>query len=65
MRDYLKTFGANSPVRFNPRDVDLKSFGKETLYFTFVPGFRDTIRKGRKARAQILGVDTGLSPNVG
>jgi hypothetical protein len=64
MRDYKKTFGADSPVRFNPREVDLKSFGKETLYFTFIPGFREAIRNGAKARAQILGVATGLSPNV-
>ncbi len=64
MRDYKKTFGVDSPVQFHPREVDLKSFGKETLYSTFVPGFRDTIAKRAKARAQLLGVVRGLSSNL-
>ena len=56
MRDYQKTLGVDSPVRFRPREVDLKSFGKETLYFTFVPGCREAIRQHSKARAQLLGI---------
>lgn len=54
MRDYQKTFGLDSPVRFVPRLVDLKSFGEETLYFTLEPGCREAIRKHAKARFQIL-----------
>lgn len=56
MRDYQKTFGLDSPVKFIPRKVNLKSFGEETLYFTFGPGCREANRNHAKARAQILGV---------
>lgn len=64
MRDYQKTLGLDSPVRFRPRQVDLKSFGEETLYFTFVPGCREAIRMQRKARAQILGIVPSASAKL-
>jgi class 3 adenylate cyclase len=63
MRDYQKTFGLDSPVKFLPRQVKLKSFGEETLYFTFQP-CREAIRKHAKARIQILGVVPASSPNA-
>jgi hypothetical protein len=63
MRDYQKTFGVDSTVQFYPREVDLKSFGKETLYSAFVPGSRDTIAKRARVRAQLLAV-RGFSPNT-
>jgi class 3 adenylate cyclase len=55
MRDYQKTFGVDSPVKFIPRKLNLKSFGEETLYFTFGPGSREANRNHAKARAHILG----------
>ena len=55
-RDCEKTFGIDSPVRFNPREENLKSFGAETVYFTFLPGFRTAIRRQRPARALLLGI---------
>lgn len=36
-RDYNKRFGENSGVKFIPREVDLKSFGKETVFFVATP----------------------------
>ena len=58
-RDYEKTFGIDSGIRFNPQDLDLKSFGPETLYWTFKPGWRDAMRKQRKARADLLAIAVG------
>ena len=54
--DYEKTFGIDSGIRFNPQEMDLKSFGPEMVYWTFRPGWRDPIRKQRKARADLLGI---------
>lgn len=65
MRDNQKTFGLDSPVRFIPRQVDLKSFGKETLYFTFGPGCREAAREHARARIKLLGAGSPLSPNAG
>lgn len=55
-RDYEKTLGIDSGIRFNPQEMDLKSFGSETVHWTFKPGCRDAIRKQRKARADLLGI---------
>ena len=54
MKDYKKTFGVNSGIRFNPQQVPLKSFGVETVYWTFKPGRLKVIRKQQRARADLL-----------
>jgi class 3 adenylate cyclase len=53
-RDYEKTFGMDSGVRFNPQEKDLQSFGLETVYWTFRPGSRLAITKQRTARVDLL-----------
>ena len=55
-RDYEKTVGLDSGIRFNPQEMDLKSFGPETAFWIFKPGWRNAIRKQRKARADLLGI---------
>lgn len=49
-RDYERRLGSNTGVQFVPREVDLRSFGKETVYFTFKPEFRMVSRLHSNAR---------------
>lgn len=53
-RDYEKRFGEGSSVRFVPREVDLKSFGKETLYFVATSELRSAARNQQRARSLLL-----------
>jgi len=53
-RDYSRRLGTNTGVTFIPREVDLKSFGKETVYFTLAPEFRHARRIDARARQLIL-----------
>jgi class 3 adenylate cyclase len=53
-RDYERRLGKNTGVTFIPRVVDLKSFGKETVYFTFTPEFRKAMRIHKESRFQTL-----------
>lgn len=54
-RDYERRLGKNTGVTFIPRVVDLKSFGKETVYFTFTLEFRAARRRHFNARSTLLG----------
>jgi len=53
-RDYERRLGTNTGVKFIPRVVDMKSFGKETVYFTFTPEFRKASRIHWNARQTII-----------
>jgi len=53
-RDYDKRFGENSGVKFVPKEVELKSFGKETLYLVGTPGLVKAARTHRLARMSLL-----------
>jgi class 3 adenylate cyclase len=54
-RDYEKRFGEDSGVKFIPRDVDLKGFGKETVFFVATPSLLKTRRSRSEARKSLLG----------
>jgi class 3 adenylate cyclase len=54
-RDYNKRFGENSGVKFIPREVDLKSFGKETVFFVATPGLPKVRQQRYLARKALLG----------
>lgn len=55
-RDYERRLGTDSSVRFIPRQVDLKSFGQETLYLVVAPEFRQVRASHFQARTSLLGV---------
>ncbi len=55
-RDYERRLGTESGVRFIPREVDLKSFGKETIYFIATPELRNMSRTHLAARNSLLGI---------
>jgi hypothetical protein len=52
--DYERRLGMDSGVSFVPRDEDLKSFGKQTVYLVATRGLRISIRKQREARFSLL-----------
>jgi hypothetical protein len=52
--DYERRLGMDSGVRFVPREEDLKSFGKHTVYFVRTLGLRMAITKQREARFSLL-----------
>jgi len=54
-RDYDKRFGESSGVRFIPREVDLKSFGKETVFFVATPALKKTRQEKFNSRQALLG----------
>src|SRR2546421_417292 len=54
-RDYERRLGAETGVRFMPEEVDLKSFGKETLYRILTIELREAKRMHFNARAALLG----------
>jgi class 3 adenylate cyclase len=58
-RDYDRRFGRDSGVRFIPREVDLKSFGKEIVYFVRTPELMNVRRSHFEARSSLL--KTGAS----
>jgi class 3 adenylate cyclase len=53
-RDYDRRFGRDSGVLFIPREVDLKSFGKETVYFVRTPELMDARRSHSERRFALL-----------
>lgn len=53
-RDFNKRYGDNSGVKFIPREVDLKSFGKETVFFVATPGLAKMRQEKFKARQALL-----------
>jgi len=53
-RDFNKRYGDGSGVKFIPREVDLKSFGKETVYFVATPRLLKTRQEKFKARQALL-----------
>jgi class 3 adenylate cyclase len=55
-RDYERRLGTDSGLRFVPRVEELKSFGKETLYFIGAPALLNVRRSQRIARASLLGI---------
>src|SRR6266403_3971635 len=55
-RDYEKRFGEDSGVKFIPKEVVLKSFGPETLYFVATPSLAQTRRHYWSSRYSLLGV---------
>lgn len=61
-RDYEKTFGTDSDVTFIEREVELRSFGRETLWKVRSRTLRRAIASQRTARAALLG--TGKIPLI-
>lgn len=57
-RDYDRRFGKDSGVRFIPREVDLKSFGKETVYFVRTADVMSARRSHFEARSPLLKAGT-------
>jgi class 3 adenylate cyclase len=55
-RDFEKRFGEDSGVDFIPREVILKSFGPETLYFVATPNLAKMRRDYWNTRSSLLGV---------
>src|SRR2546430_13671384 len=53
-RDYDRKFGKDSGVRFIPREVPLKSFGKETVLFVATPELAKARRNHFEARTSLL-----------
>lgn len=53
-RDFNKRYGDDSGVRFLPREVDLKSFGKETVFFVATRALMNVRQKKYKARKTLL-----------
>jgi class 3 adenylate cyclase len=53
-RDYEKRFGQGRDVRFVPWELDLKSFGKETVYLVRSRSLMREVRSQRTARRLIL-----------
>ncbi|HEY0378081.1 MAG TPA: adenylate/guanylate cyclase domain-containing protein [Pyrinomonadaceae bacterium] len=54
-RDYEKTFGSSSDLRFVPQEVELKSFGKETLWEVDTLAWLEAVDSQRAARQLLLG----------
>jgi class 3 adenylate cyclase len=55
-RDYEKTFGSASDLRFKQVEIDLKSFGKEILWRVAAPSLSKTVVRQRMARRRLLGI---------
>lgn len=53
-RDYEKSFGSASTVRFSQREVELKSFGQEFLWKVHNPSLIRAVHKQRIARSRLL-----------
>jgi hypothetical protein len=53
-RDYDRKSGKDSGVRFIPREVPLKSFGKETILFVATPELAKARRNHFEARTSLL-----------
>jgi class 3 adenylate cyclase len=53
-RDYDIKFGKDSGVRFIAREADLKSFGKETVFFVATPELAKARRGHFEARSSLL-----------
>jgi len=53
-QDYDRKFGKDSGVRFIPREVDLKSFGKETVFFVATSELTKARRSHFDARSSLL-----------
>ena len=53
-QDYDRKFGKDSGVRFIPREVDLKSFGKKTVFFIARPELAKARRNHFEARTSLL-----------
>jgi class 3 adenylate cyclase len=55
-RDYEKTFGSSSDLRFVPHEIELKSFGKEILWRVGTPAWRTAVGRQRMARRKLMGI---------
>src|SRR5205085_6267583 len=53
-RDFERRVGLDSGVRFIPRQVELKSFGSELVYFVRSKNWRDSVKAQRIARGKLL-----------
>lgn len=53
-RDFNKRYGDDSGVRFLSREVDLKSFGKETVFFVATPALMKVRQEKYRARKALL-----------
>lgn len=54
-RDFNKRYGDDSGVRFIAREVDLKSFGRETVFFVATPVLMKVRQEKYRARKALLG----------
>jgi class 3 adenylate cyclase len=55
-KDYVRRHGMGTSVRFMPREVDLKSFGREVVFLVRDGKTMQAIRRQRAARHALLGL---------